>query len=63
MDTDFSFRHSDQAGSGSHPAPYRMGIGGKAARREADSSLEPSAEVKNGGAIPSLPLMCSWRGA
>jgi hypothetical protein len=31
--------------------------------READQSPPSSAEVKNGGAIPSLPHTCSWRNA
>jgi hypothetical protein len=31
--------------------------------READHSAPCSAEVKNGGVIPSLPQIPSWRGA
>jgi hypothetical protein len=32
----------------------------KQQRREADHSPPSSAEVKNGGAVPSLPLTSSW---
>jgi hypothetical protein len=31
--------------------------------READNPPPSSAVVKNGGAIPPLPYMSSWRGA
>jgi hypothetical protein len=58
---DFSVLHSVQTGSRAHPAFYPMGIvdsfpGDKAAGREADHSPPSSAEVKNGGAIPPLPI-------
>jgi hypothetical protein len=55
-----------------HPPPpstsYTVSTGGsfpgsKAAGREADRSLPSSAEIKNGGAIPPLSHMSSWRGA
>jgi hypothetical protein len=36
---------------------------GKRQGREADHSPPSSADVKNGGAIPPLPPMSSWRGA
>jgi hypothetical protein len=45
--TNLSLRHSVQTESGAHPA-FSL-------RREADQSSPSSAEVKNGGAIPSLP--------
>jgi hypothetical protein len=32
-------------------------------RRETDHSIPSSAEVKNDGAIPPLPLTSSWRDA
>jgi hypothetical protein len=31
--------------------------------READRSLPSGAEVKNGGAIPPFPHVCSWHSA
>jgi hypothetical protein len=37
--------------------------GVKAPRREPDSSLLSSAEVKNGGTIPPPPRTSLWRGA
>jgi hypothetical protein len=65
---DFSLLHSIQTDSGAQPASSPMGTGGcfpggKAAGREADHSPPFSAEVKNGGAIPPLPHVFSWRGA
>jgi hypothetical protein len=39
------------------------GWGVKQSGHEADHSLPSSAEVKNGGALPPLPHMSSWRGA
>jgi hypothetical protein len=57
--------HSIQTASGSHPISYPMGTGGavsirvKQFGREAGHSLQSIAEVKNGGAIPPLPLMSS----
>jgi hypothetical protein len=52
----FIFLHVVQTGSGAHPAPYPMGIGGsfpevKRPGREADHSPSTSAEVKNN---------CTW---
>jgi hypothetical protein len=40
-----------------------LSLGEKLPGYEADHSLPSSAKVKNGGAIPQLPLMSSWRGA
>jgi hypothetical protein len=65
---DFCLLHNVQTGSGAHPASYAMDtgdsfLGGKSERREADLKHLYSAEVKNGGAIPSLPHTSSWRGA
>jgi hypothetical protein len=51
-----SILHRVQIGSEAHPASYPMVAGGKAAEREADNSPAPSAEVKNDGAIPPLPI-------
>jgi hypothetical protein len=56
---DFSLLHSVQTDSGAHPVSYLIGTGAlspgiKWLGREADHS-PPSAEVKNGGAIPPLP--------
>jgi hypothetical protein len=44
---------------------FQMGTGGSFCRpgREADHSTPPSADVKNGGAIPSLPYTFLWRNA
>jgi hypothetical protein len=60
---DFSLLHNVQAGYGSHIDSYTMGSGGcfpggKAGqhRHEADSSSPFSAEVKNAGAMPPLPI-------
>jgi hypothetical protein len=58
---------SVQTDSGAHPASYPKGIlgsspRGKAAGGEADHSPPSSAEVMNGGAIPPLHNMSSWRG-
>jgi hypothetical protein len=38
-----------------------MDIGGSFPRLKADHSTPASAEVKNGGAIPSLPHTSSYR--
>jgi hypothetical protein len=51
--------------SGAHPASYPTGTRGdfpgvKRPGREGDQSPPSSAEVKNGGAIPSLAHMSSW---
>jgi hypothetical protein len=56
-----SLLHSVQIGSEAHPASYKMGTGGcfpgkKRPGHETDYSRQPSVEVKNGGAIPPLPL-------
>jgi hypothetical protein len=64
------FLHStaSRPGSGAHSASYpiRSGVfplGANRPGRAADHSPPSSAEVKNGGAIPPLPHMTSWRGA
>jgi hypothetical protein len=59
--------HHIQTSSGAHPAFYPMGagddfLGGKVYRCEADHLPPSSAKVKNGGAIPPLSHMSSWRG-
>jgi hypothetical protein len=59
--------HSVQTGCGAHPASYEMGTtwfpaGVKCPGREADHSSPSSAELKNGGTIPSLPHVSSQRG-
>jgi hypothetical protein len=41
-----------------HSRSFQNGQG-----READHSPPSNAEVKNGGAIPPLPNVSSWRGA
>jgi hypothetical protein len=61
---DFSLLHSVQTGVGAHPAlPGAPSPGVKWQGREADHSPPPSAEVKNGGAIPPLPHTPSWHSA
>jgi hypothetical protein len=58
----FHFFHRVQTGCQAHPASYPMGIEDyfyprlKQQRREADRSPPSSAEIKNGGAIPPLPI-------
>jgi hypothetical protein len=64
----FSLSHSVQAMSGAQliSRAMRAGVsfsGGKRPRREAYHSLPSSVEVKNGGAIPTLPSTSSWPGA
>jgi hypothetical protein len=64
----FSLLHVVQTGFGGHQASYPMGIMGSFAGerrqgREAEHSAPYSAEVKNGRAIPQLPLRSSWRSA
>jgi hypothetical protein len=55
---DFSLFHGVQTDSGAHPASYPMALslGVKRPESEADHSPPSSAEVKNGTAIPPLPL-------
>jgi hypothetical protein len=53
--------HSVHTGSGTHPASYPIGTGCsspgvKRPVREPDHSPPASAEVKNDGAIPPLPI-------
>jgi hypothetical protein len=43
--------------------PGALSTGIKWQEREADHSPAPSADVKNGGAIPPLPHTTSWIGA
>jgi hypothetical protein len=57
-----------QTGFETNPVSYPVGTGAlsqgvKRQGREADHSLPSSAEIKNGGAMPPLPHMSSWRGA
>jgi hypothetical protein len=57
---DLLFFHSAQTGSGVHPAAYPTGTRGcppgvERQGREVDHSPPFSAEVKNGGAISTLP--------
>jgi hypothetical protein len=50
-------------GSTEHPIQWVPGdpsLGVKRPGREVDHSSSSSAEVKNGGAIPPLPLTSSW---
>jgi hypothetical protein len=64
----FFILHSIQADFEAYPASNPMDTEGyfsgvKRPGREADHSFLSSAEVKNGGAIPPLADMSSWRGA
>jgi hypothetical protein len=57
---DFCLHHRIQTGSGAHPASYPIGAKGsfpgvKRPGREADHSLQPSAEVKNAWSYTSTP--------
>jgi hypothetical protein len=62
----FSLQHRVQAGSGAHPALYRMCISDslevKRTGREADHSPPSSAEVKNAWSYTSTPNTSSWSG-
>jgi hypothetical protein len=60
---DFSLLYIVQTGSGAHPASYIMGTVGCFPGGKSDHSPPTSAEVKNSGAIPSLPHAPSWRAA
>jgi hypothetical protein len=60
---DFSQHHDVQTYSGAHQISYPIDIGKgdispgvNRPGREADQSLISSTEVKNGGAIPPLPM-------
>jgi hypothetical protein len=59
----FSLLHSVQSGSGAHPASYPLGTGGSFPGGKTAGAWSwpppPSAEVKNGWAIPPLPHMSS----
>jgi hypothetical protein len=52
-----------QTGSEAHPASYSVRTGGSFPMGKAAAawSSSCSAEMKNGGAIPPLPYMSSWR--
>jgi hypothetical protein len=58
---DFSLLHSVQTGSRAHPVSYPVGTGALSSEvnrpgRETHHSPPSGAEVKNGGAIPPLPI-------
>jgi hypothetical protein len=53
---DFLVSHNVQTGSGAHPASYPVGTIGSFPGRAVDHSPSYSAEIKNGGAIPPLPI-------
>jgi hypothetical protein len=55
------YLHNVQTGSGARPASHLMGFDGSFPGSEADHSLPSSTEVKNDGAITSLPHTPSWR--
>jgi hypothetical protein len=64
----FSLHHSVQSSSRAHSAFHPMGTGGsspgvKRQGCEVVYSSPSSAEVKNGGTIPPLPLLSSWHSA
>jgi hypothetical protein len=65
----FSFCHSVEIGSETHPHSYPKGIRGlfpwgvKRPRREGDYNHPYSAEVKKDGSITKLPFRRTWRGA
>jgi hypothetical protein len=49
-----------------HPIKWESGAvssGVKQPGREADHSPPSRAEIKDGGVMPPLPLMCSWHSA
>jgi hypothetical protein len=60
------FVHSVRTGSGAPPSLFsnwyrwHFSVGLKRPEHSADLSPPSSAEVKNRGAIPPLPHMCSW---
>jgi hypothetical protein len=63
---ELSLLHSIQTGSGAHPASYPMGTGGffpglKQPGCEYHHAPPCSADVMNGGAIPPLPHISSWK--
>jgi hypothetical protein len=65
---DFSPFYSVETGSEAHQASYSIGTWidfpeVKRQGREAEKSLPSIAEVKNGGAIPPLLHVSSWRDA
>jgi hypothetical protein len=53
---EFSLLHSIHTGCGAHPASHPVGIGGSFLMPEGDHSPPSNAKVKNGGAIPPLPI-------
>jgi hypothetical protein len=59
-----SLLYSVKTGSGAHQSPIQWTLeefspGVKRPGRETDHSFPSSVEVKNGGAIPPLPIMSS----
>jgi hypothetical protein len=60
---DSSLLHSIQTDSGVYLASCLMGARGALCGGEADHSPPSGAKVKNGGAVPPLPLTSSWHGA
>jgi hypothetical protein len=59
---DSSLLHSIQTGSGAHLASYTMGTGGSFPGGKANHSPPSTAEVKNGGAIPTSTSPISLHG-
>jgi hypothetical protein len=65
---DISVLHRVETDSGAHLFSYPISTGAlspevKRPGREADHAPPSSADVKNGGAIPALPNIFSWRDA
>jgi hypothetical protein len=68
LDDRHSISGRGKTGSRAHSASYPMGRGTDSQRvkwagSEADQAPPTSADVKNTGAISSLPYTSSWRGA
>jgi hypothetical protein len=59
----FLFSTTSRPALGPTQPPIQWVPGVKLQGREADHSPPSSAEVKNGGAIPSLPHMSAWHSA
>jgi hypothetical protein len=59
----YGLLHSLQTGSGIHSASYPTGIRGSFSGGEADHVPPSNAEVKNSGAIPTLPHIFLWHSA
>jgi hypothetical protein len=60
---DFLISIKSRSALGPHSFSYKLGTKVKWQGREANHSLPYSAEVKNGGAVSSLPHISSWHGA